>query len=374
MRVLHVLPNAGEGGVQRNVALLAGAQRAAGHEVAVAGAPGPLQHVFGEPWFDVPTVTRNPATLVSSARACRTIIRKWRPDVVNGHTVRLAPVVSLATGAGRWPVAVISAHGMPHEAVAAGARALRASRLPVIAVGPGLAAALDQHGVACRMIPNGIPPAPQPADGPALRREWSIPAAAPLAVAVGRLVPQKNHPVAVRALVAAPDVFLVILGEGPLRAQLEDEAARLGVVDRLRLVGFRDDARAVMAAADVVVMPSVWEGFGVAALEALAAGTPLVVSAGFGFTEWLHDGVDSLFVPVDDPQALAGAVTRVLSDVALAARLETGGLVKAANYTVDSTASQHIQIYRALKEGRAMSGRDSMVEHPGVASHSGQEQ
>lgn len=350
MRILHVLPNAGQGGVQHQVARLAAAQRRVGHDVGMASADGPLRGLFGDPWLPLPVARRDPLSMTRLARRVRNVISTWRPDIVNGHTVRLAPVVSLATLGGRSTPAVITAHGMPSEALDNGARLLRVARLPVVAVGPGLHAALAERGVSSSLIPNGVSPAPPPADGVLLRKQWDIPPDAPLVVAVGRLVDQKNHILAVRALPFVPRAVLVVVGEGPLRQHLEAEARRLAVEDRVRLVGFRPDARAIMGAADVVVMPSVWEGFGVAALEALSAGTPLVVTSGFGLAEWLTDGHDSLIISAEDPAALAGAVRRVLNDGRLAARLAAGGGETAARYSIETTTTHTLDLYSALLE------------------------
>lgn len=359
MRILHVLPNSGEGGVQRTVAILVTAQRDAGHEVAVAGTAGPLRSLFAEPWFDIPAVTTRLVDLARAVGACRKIIRSWRPDVVHGHTARLAPVLSVATGGGRWPGAVISAHGMPADAVRASALALRASRLAVIAVGPGLAAAFRQHGLRCHMIPNGISPPPPPVSRSSLRAEWGIPDCMSLAVAVGRLVPQKNHLCAIRALPSAPDVVLAILGEGPLREELAAEAERLGVSKRLRLVGFRPDAREVMAAADIVVMPSVWEGLPIAGVEALSSGTPLVAAAAPGLEDWLTDGRDARLVPPDEPAALACALQDVVRDPELAARLSAGARETAEHYTAEAMVDKHMRLYAevAARSWAAVGGR-----------------
>lgn len=348
MRVLHLLPNAGEGGTQRLAAELVIAHREAGHEVAVATADGPLRETFGEPVFDLPVLHRSPRGIVKPVVALSRVTERWQPDVVHAHTVRAAPVVSLATLRGHRVSGIVTAHGMPEAAVAAGARVLRLSGLPVVSVGPGLATAFAHHGLSCSVIPNGVSPAPPPADAAALRQEWAIPTSSHVAVAVGRLVDQKNHLVAVRALAHLPDVTLVILGEGPLRGALEAEANRLGIADRLRLPGFRSDARAVMGAAEVMVMPSVWEGFGTAALEALAAATPLVAARGFGFSEWLSDGVDSLVVPVGDVSAVAQAIRRLLDDRRFSERIAEGAKQTASRYTVAATSKRYLDTYEEL--------------------------
>jgi glycosyltransferase involved in cell wall biosynthesis len=143
-------------------------------------------------------------------------------------------------------------------------------------------------------------------------------------IAVGRLVEQKNHALAIQAIAEVPDAVLAIAGEGVLRHELERLAEETGVADRVRFLGLRPDARALMGAADAVVMPSHWEGLPLSALEALASGTPLVATDVRGLRELVADEENALLVP-EDPHALAAALRRVLDDSELAARLAAAG-------------------------------------------------
>ena len=142
-------------------------------------------------------------------------------------------------------------------------------------------------------------------------------------MAVGRLVEQKNHELAIRAIAQVPDTTLWIVGDGPLRSKLEHLATDLGAP--VVFTGVRQDARALMGAADAVVMPSRWEGLPLTALEALASGTPLVATSVRGLRELVTDGENALLVP-EEPDALADALRRVLDDRELAARLSEAGL------------------------------------------------
>jgi glycosyltransferase involved in cell wall biosynthesis len=183
-----------------------------------------------------------------------------------------------------------------------------------VACGPGGAAALEEHGVTpAATVPNAVGPAPPPGGRLAEGR---------LVIAVGRLVDQKNHALAIRAITQVPDATLAIVGDGPLRPQLEQLAGELGAP--VIFTGVRKDARALMGAADVVVMPSRWEGLPLTALEALASGTPLVATSVRGLRELVTDGENALLVP-EDPDALAAALRRVLDDPELAARLAEAG-------------------------------------------------
>ena len=102
------------------------------------------------------------------------------------------------------------------------------------------------------------------------------------------------------------------------------------------------------AAADVFAFPSTKEGWGLAVLEAMSAGLPVVTSDLPVFREYLAPGRDALLVPVDSPAALAGALTSVLGDRQLAERLRAAGRTVAAKFTWDATAARHKTIYTAL--------------------------
>jgi len=118
-------------------------------------------------------------------------------------------------------------------------------------------------------------------------------------------------------LTAVPEARLLIVGDGPDEAQLRGEIRRLGLEDVVTLPGKRRDVGHLLAAADVFVFPSIAEGFGIAAVEAMAAGVPAIVSRAGGLAEIVEDGVTGLVVPTADPVAIADAVIRVHGDAAL---------------------------------------------------------
>jgi glycosyltransferase involved in cell wall biosynthesis len=170
----------------------------------------------------------------------------------------------------------------------------------------------------------------------------------PLVVCVGRLAPQKDHATAIRALASVPDACLAVVGDGPSRASLEASAADAGLADRVVFTGARDDARSVLGAADVALLPSRWEGLPLVALEAAAAGVPLVATSVRGIRELLTDGRDALLVPPGDAGALARAVTRVLVEPGLSARLVEGGAAIAAASTEERMVERFLALYAEL--------------------------
>jgi glycosyltransferase involved in cell wall biosynthesis len=136
-----------------------------------------------------------------------------------------------------------------------------------------------------------------------------VPPDARVLLAVCRLEPQKGVDVAIRALRDIPDVHLVVLGEGPQRAELERMAD-----ERVHLLGRVPDVAAWLRRASALVHPARWEGFGLALLEAMLASLPVVATRVSSIPEIVADGQTGLLVPPDDPVALAAAVNAVLAD------------------------------------------------------------
>jgi glycosyltransferase involved in cell wall biosynthesis len=332
------------GGAERVVVSLVHAAERAGHEAAVASAGGALAAELDVPQFAVPMLGRRPWLVPGAALAVRGAVRAFRPDLVHCHNPGMAAVVGLATLRGRLPPGLVSVHGVPDADYRAAARVLRASGLAVVACGPGVDDGLAAHGIRpAATIPNGVSAAQAPANRAALERELGIPAGAPLVVASGRLVAVKNHALALAAIRDVPDAWLALLGEGPLRDEL---AAAAG--DRVLLAGLRDDARAIVGAADAFVFTSHGEGLPLVVLEALAAGTPLVATAVRGVRELVRDGESALLVRPGDAAALAAALRSVLADPQLAARLREGGLAVAAAHGEQAMVDAYLALGERL--------------------------
>lgn len=349
MRVLQAIQELRTGGAERVLIALTRGAQAAGHEVAVAAAPGPLLAELDAPSFPLPLLGRSRRRLPLAAAALDRALRRFGPDVLHCHNPGVGVAVALATLRGRRTPSAVTVHGVPDEDYADAARALRIAGLPVVACGPGVAAALAEHGVDVReTIVNGVTPAPPAGDRAALLREWGLDPGARLLVAVGRLAAQKDHATALHAVAELPDVALVVLGEGELRGELEGLVRTLGLEARVRLPGARPDARAAMAAADAVVLSSRWEGLPLVGLEALASGAPLVATAARGVRELVRDGETAVLAPVGDPAALARAIRRVLDDRALARRIATDGAELAAGYSEQAMVHAYLRLYEEL--------------------------
>jgi 2-deoxystreptamine N-acetyl-D-glucosaminyltransferase/2-deoxystreptamine glucosyltransferase len=176
---------------------------------------------------------------------------------------------------------------------------------------------------------------------------------------VGRLAPQKDVVSLVRAFprLATPGASLVIVGDGPDRPLVERAVADTGAADRVRLTGFvpHDRVPDVLAALDVLVLPSRYEELGSVLVEGLRAGLPIVATAVGGIPEVVRHGVTGLLVPPGDPPALATAIDRVLTEPGLAATLAAGAQEAARAYGWDELARSVLSVYRStqLRRGPA---------------------
>ncbi|MDP9258900.1 MAG: glycosyltransferase, partial [Actinomycetota bacterium] len=207
------------------------------------------------------------------------------------------------------------------------------------------------------VVHNAIDPAPfaRPPD-PALRR--ALADERPLVLVVARLDPQKGHRHLLAAAAEVPDAIFALAGDGPERLALEELADRLGIRDRVRFLGERSDVADLLAACDVFVLPSLYEGLPISVLEAMAADRPVLATAIGGTNEVVIDGESGLLVPPAKPEAMAAALRRLLDDPALRSRLAAAGL---ARVTTEFSASQMVrrvtELYELLSQPRGRMSR-----------------
>jgi glycosyltransferase involved in cell wall biosynthesis len=193
-------------------------------------------------------------------------------------------------------------------------------------------------------IPNFVAPRRL---APLDRALFDTPRDAPLLLALGRLHRVKGFDVLLHALALLPDAWLWLAGEGEERAALQRLAGELGVAERVRFLGWRDDREALYGAADLCIVASRVEPFGNVILDAWAAGVPLVAAASAGPAEIVSHGENGLLVPVEDNRALAEAAHAVLHDPSLRAQLAAGGL---RAWGRDYTEAAAVSAWRRLFE------------------------
>jgi glycosyltransferase involved in cell wall biosynthesis len=179
----------------------------------------------------------------------------------------------------------------------------------------------------------------------------------PRVLFVGRLAPQKGvrNLVAAAGLLEDPSAQVLLVGDGPERPALEREAERIGLGDRLHFLGFvaHDRLPAVLAHADLLVLPSLYEELGTVLLEAMQAGLPIVASKTGGIPDVIEDGVNGLLVPPGEPELLARAIDRLLADRGLAYRLSEGARERGKDYDWEVLAERVLAVYRGVTAGRS---------------------
>jgi glycosyltransferase involved in cell wall biosynthesis len=287
-----------------------------------------------------------PARDLAAVLRLRRLLRRLRPDVVHAHGLRAGALtaVALSGPATRGPRAggpalVVTVHNAP---VPGGWGAVVYSLLEQLTARRAAAVTWVSADLGERMRRRGardggraLVPAPPgvlpPASEVARVRADLAGAGQPVVLAAGRLAAQKGFDVllaaACRWRAVDPQPLVVIAGDGPLAGPLAHEAIGAGLP--VRFLGHRDDMPALLAAADVVVVPSLWEGQPLLVQEAMRAGRPLVASRCGGIPDLTgEDG--ALLVPAGDADALAAAVRAVLADPAVAARLSSAAQRRAA--------------------------------------------
>lgn len=152
----------------------------------------------------------------------------------------------------------------------------------------------------------------------ALRASMGIPRDAFVVGHVGGLIPLRDQAVIMKALALVakevPNAYLVFIGDGPLRNQLEDQAAELGITGRVLFLGYRDDVPELLAVMDAYVNMAHAEGFGIAVVEAMQAGLPVVLANAGALPELIEDGISGILVPPGNSEALSKGLLRLRSD------------------------------------------------------------
>ncbi len=208
-------------------------------------------------------------------------------------------------------------------------------------------------------VHNGIDPAgfAQAGNGAEVRAEFSM-AESPLLVHIGRFTEQKGHRYLLEALPALrsewPGLRCLMVGEGPLRDELVGMARRLDLGDCALFIGVRDDIPRVLAAADLVVLPSLSEGFPFVLLEALAMARPVIASRIAGVDELIDHGRTGWLVPPGQPSALAAAIRQALKDPARTREIsQQGADWVRSRFTLGHMVAKTQAVYEAALRDRA---------------------
>ncbi len=168
---------------------------------------------------------------------------------------------------------------------------------------------------------------------------------------VARFDPAKDHPTLLRAMRKVPNAELLLVGDGDLRLQMQRLSMELGIADRVHFLGRRPDIPQLLKMADLYVHASNYEGFGIAAVEAMSAGLPVVASDVPGLGEIVKGA--GMLVPPGDDEALAKAINDVLESPTLREQLAAASQQRAADFSIERTVDAFIETYKAVTQSHS---------------------
>jgi glycosyltransferase involved in cell wall biosynthesis len=346
VKIVHVIARLNVGGAALSVLELAAAQQDRGHDVLVVAGRIPhgeasMEHVaeeLGVNHLHLPTLQRelSPIADARSVHALWTLIRENRPDVVHTHTAKAGTTGRIAArfAGDAHPRAIVHTY---HGHVLTGYFSTRRERI-YRAIERALAAVTDRliavsEEVRDDLVSLGVAPASKFAVVPygfdldgRLGGDGELDAGDGFVIGwAGRLTEIKQPLDLVRAAARVEGSLLVLAGDGELRGSVEALARELGIEDRVRLLGYVDDIGSWYSAFDVFLLTSLNEGTPVVAIEALAAGVPVVATDAGGTRTVVDDGGTGYLVPIGDVDALVDRLTRLRDDPELRARFAQAG-------------------------------------------------
>jgi glycosyltransferase involved in cell wall biosynthesis len=318
---------------------------------------------------------RGLADIFRSALQVRRLTARHQPDLVHANTTRAAllalrardrsgpPVVAHIRDwvpEGRFPRLVLTVVGRRADAVVANSTY----------VGEQFAGLALRRPVT--VVPNPVDLErfdPERADGPSLRRELGIAADAAVVAVVAQLTPWKAQDDAIRILAGlparGPKTVLLLVGSAKFvsaatrfdnvafERSLHELASRLGVSDRVHFAGERSDVPSVLAATDVLLMPSWREAFGRIAIEAMAMGVPVLATEVGGSPDFIRNGLDGLLLPPRRPEAWIRALEPLLDDAARRREMGAAAAERARQFDIPAHVLAMCDLYASL----AVSGR-----------------
>ena len=361
MKILHV--ETGRhlyGGPQQVLYLVAGLEDA-GHDCTLVCPPGSaidsaartagrsVRNLFCAGDLDLPFAYR-----------LTQYLKAQRPDILHCHSRRGADVLGgLAASFADVPAVVSRRVDNTELSVLASLRYRPFAK--IVAISEAIAAVLGEQGIdtaRIEVIRSAVDTQAfaVPVDRGRFRAEFGLPDDAIVVAAAGQLIPRKGHRFLLDALegIGAKHarVSVLVFGDGPLEAELRDQATALGLDGSVQFPGFRDDLDAWIGGVDVFVHPALAEGLGVATLKAAAAGVPVVAFDAGGLGEAVLDGETGRLVPPEDVGALRKAVFGLVADPDTRRRLGAAGRERMQKeFSIATMVAKHIELYESVLDG-----------------------
>lgn len=295
-----------------------------------------------------------------------TTLRLVRPHIVHTHLLHADLHATVAAKLAGVPLVVTSRHNDNAFRRREPFRSMNRTLWHTVDAGIAISGSIAQFAVTVEGAPPpkvqtiryGLEYTPQPppereASRKAARHDLGVAGDAPVAGIVCRLVEQKGVSYGLRAFALTvtrfPDAQLVIVGDGPLRADLEAEATALGLAKNVRFLGWRGDVTRLMTAFDVLLLPSLWEGFGLVILEAMSRQLPVVACAVSAIPEIVVHGETGLLVPPREVDALADALITLFGDAPLRRYMGMLGEDRLeSHFTARRMVDETVNFYRRL--------------------------
>jgi glycosyltransferase involved in cell wall biosynthesis len=360
LSVIGVDPERGFGGGETQVLGLTLALKRGGHRAElICDRAGPLwERAVSSSVKCHPLRIRNAVDLAAGLKL-RAILKREHFDIVHFHTSRAHSMAPCARGLGSAMIVTRRMDYTPNRLFAPYLynRAVDG----VIAISGGVADSLARAGVdqdRVTVVGSGVdcecfrPPSTE--ERAAARAALKVTERDFVVSAVGALEQRKGHRfliAAIGSLAATGKYRCFIAGQGLIHSVLQGEIAVLRCTDRIKLLGRVDDARKLLWASDAFAMPSLKEGLGVAALEAMATALPVIASDVGGLSELVENGSSGILVPPGNPQEIASALERLSSSSELRSRMGAAARARVVeHYSIANMAARTLAVYRACVE------------------------
>ncbi|MCF7908147.1 MAG: glycosyltransferase family 4 protein [Candidatus Omnitrophica bacterium] len=371
MRILYITTAAAFGGATKHVVHLMRYFAAKGCRVGLVAGPEPRlmqaakvigAKVFPEPHFIYP---------ISPYHDLRALISVWRaikffkPDIISSHSTKAGLAARLSAAWERKPV-IFTAHGWSFgEGRSFGKRWFLSwlERLAAKSTVKIICVSEYDYRLALKfriappnklaIIHNGIDPAPiGEADRMKIRKELKLEKATVITF-VGRLNPQKDLSTLIKAAKLIAKAKIIIVGDGPLRQQVQGMIGKSNLADRVVLVGEQKRVEEFLVASDIFVLSSNWEGLPRSIIEAMLAKLPVVATDVGGVSELVKNSVTGFLVPPRDPAALAGALEKLIEDKKLRKDMGEAGYQRALRkFSLDRMLVESQQVYEEILKCR----------------------
>jgi len=365
IRVLHILPNLGPGGAERLVVnLMEYANKERFEVAAVSLFPESgtiLEKEIKKKGLKVYYLNKHLGFDPRMIPQLYRLFSSFHPDVIHTHRYVLRYTL-LPTLLCHIPVRVHTVHNVAQKEVDRLGKivhwfAFRWGRIVPVSISHAVAKTIQAvygRGIHTPVIYNGIPTARFISRMERLhdREEKYV-----VLLHVGRFEPQKNHRLLIEAFALAvneyPMMKLWLVGEGPLRTEVEKFVRENRMDRKVKFLGIRDDVADLLAESDVFILPSDWEGVPLTVLEAMAASKPVIATSVGGVPELVEDGVTGILVPPRDSKGLAQAILRPAKDPDLRYRMGKAGQKRALErFDIARITREYEALYlKLLKEG-----------------------